>query len=427
MASASLAPFRSRDFSLIWAGALVSNIGTWMETVALGYYVADTTGRASWSAIVAAAAFVPGAIVGPVGSAMADRLRRRRVLIVTNSISAVLAAVLAIWVGSGHATPLGLAILGFVGGTVFAFGFPSFQTSLPDLVPREHLVAAVGLSNAQWNLGRIIGPALAALAIAAGGIGLALWCNAVSFLAVIIAVSTVKFSSNRGERRPVFAALGDGFRFARNTSAMRRMLVVMIVVIGFGSPFIAFVSQMATNVFGGDSTATSVLVMAQGVGAVVAAFTLGSITKRVGLWRVMVGSALIFAVALALYGAAPTLWSAAPALTLVGLAYGYAFTAMAGIAQQNAPDAMRGRVLAVNSFVLGVFYPVGTLVQGALADVTSLRAVTIGSGACVALSLGVLHLLDRRRRAFTMAMSACPTSGGTPNYTESLDVSGLER
>src|SRR5829696_7119154 len=191
MASASLAPFHSRNFSLIWAGALVSNIGTWMETVALGYYVADTTGKASWSAIVAAAAFLPGAIVGPIGSAMADRLRRRRVLIVTNSISAILAAVLALWVGSGHATPLGLAILGFVAGTVFAFGFPSFQTSLPELVPREHLVAAVGLSNAQWNLGRIIGPAFAALAIAVGGIGLALWCNAISFLAVIVAVSVV--------------------------------------------------------------------------------------------------------------------------------------------------------------------------------------------------------------------------------------------
>ena len=416
MASASLAPFRSRNFSLIWAGALVSNIGTWMETVALGYYVADTTGKASWSAIVAAAAFVPGAIVGPVGSAMADRLRRRRVLIVTNSISAVLAAVLAIWVGSGHATPLGLAILGFVGGTVFAFGFPSFQTSLPELVPREHLVAAVGLSNAQWNLGRIIGPALAALAIAVGGIGLALWCNAISFLAVIIAVSTVKFSASRGERRPVFAALGDGFRFARNTSAMRRMLAVMIVVIGFGSPFIAFVSQMATNVFGGDSTATSVLVMAQGVGAVVAAFTLGSVTKRLGLWRVMVGAAMTFAVALALYGAAPTLWLAAPALTLVGLAYGFAFTSMAGIAQHNAPDAMRGRVLAVNSFVLGVFYPVGTLVQGALADVTSLRAVTIGSGACVALSLGLLHLFDRRRRADRHGTVSLPHVHETPEY-----------
>ncbi|MCU1359336.1 MAG: arabinose efflux permease family protein [Ilumatobacteraceae bacterium] len=407
MTSPSLAPFKSRDYSLIWAGALVSNIGTWMETVALSYYVAHTTGKASWSAIVAAAAFVPGAIVGPIGSAMADRLRRRRVLITTNSISAVIAAFVAVWVGSGHATPLGLACLGFIGGTVFAFGFPSFQTSLPDLVPREHLVAAVGLSNAQWNLGRVIGPALAALAIAIGGIQLALWCNAISFVAVIMAVSSVRLPRRHGERRPVFAALGDGLHFARTTPAMRRMLVVMVVVIGFGSPFIAFVSQMATNVFHGDSTATSVLVMAQGAGAVTAAFTLGSVTQRFGSWRVMVGAASAFAIALVLYGAAPQLWIAAIAISLIGVSYGYAFTSMAGIAQQNAPDAMRGRVLAVNSFVLGVLYPLGTVVQGAFADVTSLRTVTVSSGVCLAGSLVLLHLFDRRRRARTT-----PIAGG---------------
>lgn len=397
MASASTAPFRSRDFSLMWAGALVSNIGTWMETVALSYYVADTTGKASWSAIVAAAGFIPGAIVGPIGSAMADRLRRRRVLMTTNGISVLLAAFLAVWVGSGHATPLGLAILGFIAGAVQMFGFPSFQTSLPDLVPREHLVAAVGLSNAQWNLGRIIGPACAALAIAIGGIETALWCNAISYLAVIGAVAMVRLPVKPRTKRPVFAALGDGFRFARTTPAMRRMLTVMIVVIALGSPFIAFVSQMATNVFDGDSTATSILVMAQGVGAVIAAFTLGGITKRLGSWQVMVGAALAFSGALVVYGLAPSLWFAAPALTAVGVSYGYAFTSMMGIAQHTAPDEMRGRVLAVNSFVLGLLYPVGTLVQGAIADVTSLRAVTVGSGVSLAIALGMLHVVDRRR------------------------------
>jgi MFS family permease len=397
MASNSLAPFKYRDFSLMWVGALVSNIGTWMETVALGYYVADTTGKASWSAIVTAAGFIPAAIVGPVGSAMADRLRRRRVLITTNAISAVIAASLAVWVGTGHATPLGLAIISFVAGSVMMFGFPSFQTSLPDLVPREHLVAAIGLSNAQWNLGRIIGPALAALTIAIGGIGLALWCNAVSFMAVIVAVAVSRLPQGPRQRRPIFAALADGVRFARETPAMRRMLAVMIVVIALGSPFIAFVPQMATNVFGGDSTATSILVTAQGVGAFTAAFTLGAVTHRLGSWRVMVTASLALSAALVLYGASPTLLVASVGLMFVGLAYGYAFTSFAGIAQHAAPDEMRGRVLAVNSFVLGILYPVGTLVQGALADLTSLRTVTIGSGILLSLGLLTLFALDRRR------------------------------
>ncbi len=358
----------------------MSNVGTWMETVALGYYVADTTGKASWSAIVAAAGFLPGAIVGPIGSAMADRLRRRRVLFIGSVCSGVVASGLALWVGSGRATPAGIAVLAFVAGCVSAFTFPSFQTTLPTLVPREQLVSAVGLSNAQWNIGRVIGPALAAVSIAIGGIGLALWCNAISYAAVCVAVVLVPFHQEPGERRPVFGALADGFGFARSSPAMRSMLVMMVATIAIAAPFIAFVPQMATNVLGGGSGATSLLVTAQGVGAVIAAFTLGPVTARLGLPRVMLLAMGVLSPALIAYGVAPRLWLAVPALLTVGLAYGYAFTSFSGVAQQAAPDALRGRVLAVNSFVLGVLYPVGALLQGRLADHIGLRWVTAGSG-----------------------------------------------
>ncbi len=394
-----LAPFRSRNFSIMFAGALLSNIGTWMEGVALSYYVADTTGKASWSAIVAGAAFVPSAVIGPIGSAMADRLNRRRVLMIGSVVQGVIAAVLAVWVGGGTATPLGITIVSFIGGCVSAFVFPSFQTTLPDLVPRDQLVAAVGISNAQWNLGRIIGPSLAAAAIAVGGIGLALWCNALSFLFVAIAVAFVKVPQRVGERRAVFASLADGVRFAQGNSEMRRMLAVMIAVVLVASPFIAFVSQMATNVFDGKASATSLLVTAQGVGAVIAAFTLGTASARLGLRRLMVGASFALCPALVVYGLAPHIWVSAVALSTVGLAYGWAFTSFGGVAQQAAPDDMRGRVLAVNMFVLGLGYPVGTLVQGQIADASSLRAVTAGSGVLLAVVLAIVFVRSRRVQA----------------------------
>ena len=394
-----LAPFRSRNFSIMFAGALLSNIGTWMEGVALSYYVADTTGKASWSAIVAGAAFVPSAVIGPIGSAMADRLNRRRVLMIGSVAQGVIAAVLAVWVGGGTATPLGITIVSFAAGCVSAFVFPSFQTTLPDLVPRDQLVAAVGISNAQWNLGRIIGPSLAAAAIAVGGIGLALWCNALSFLFVAFAVVLVKVPQRFGERRAVFASLADGVRFARSNREMRRMLAVMISVVLVASPFIAFVSQMATNVYDGKASATSLLVTAQGVGAVIAAFSLGSVSARLGLRRLMVGASFALCPALVAYGLAPHIWVSAVALSTVGLAYGWAFTSFGGVAQQAAPDDMRGRVLAVNMFVLGLGYPVGTLVQGQIADATSLRAVTAGSGVLLAAVLAVVFARSRRVQA----------------------------
>ena len=399
MASASLAPFRSRNFRLMWSGALLSNIGTWMEAVGLSYHVAHTTGKASWSAIVGAAGFLPNGVLGPIGSAMADRWSRRRLLVVGNALSAVVAAILAVWVGGGTATPLGIAGLSFVAGCIGAFTFPSFQSTLPDLIEREHLVAGVGLSNAQWNLGRIIGPSLAAVAISIGGIGAALWCNSISFFAVIVAVALVKVPRRHGDRRPIFGALADGIRFAIAHPVMRRMLVVMVLTIGIASPFIAFVSQMATNVLHGDAWATSVLVTAQGIGAVTAAFTLGSVTKRFGVSTVMFGGVGLLCPALVAYGLASKLWLAAPMLMVIGLCYGYAFTSFASIAQQSAPDDMRGRVLAVNFLVLGVLFPAGTLIQGQIADAIGLRWTTAGSGLVLAVGLAALAPWQRRAAA----------------------------
>ncbi len=403
MASASLAPFRSRNFRLMWIGALVSNIGTWMETVALTYYVADTTGKASWSAIVGAAGFLPNGLLGPIGSAMADRWSRRRMLVIGGAAAAIVAAILAVWVGGGGATPLGIAGLSLVAGCIGAFTFPAFQSILPDLVPREHLVAGVGLSNAQWNLGRIVGPGLAAVAISIGGIGTALWCNAISFLAVIVAVALVKVPSRVSEHRKVFSALGDGLRFATNHPAMRRMLVVMLLTILIASPFIAFVAQMATNVLEGDAKTTSVLVTAQGFGAVAAAFTLGAVSKRLGVTNLMFVAVGLLGPALVAYAVAPNIWASAPALLVLGLCYGYAFTSFSSIAQQAAPDAMRGRVMAVNFMILGIGFPVGSLIQGQIADAIGLRWTTAGSG--IALAAGLLASVPWQRRAAAFAAS----------------------
>jgi predicted MFS family arabinose efflux permease len=334
---------------------------------------------------------------------MADRWSRRRLLVVGSALSAVVAAILAVWVGGGTATPVGIAALSFVAGCIGAFTYPSFQSTLPDLVAREDLVAGVGLSNAQWNLGRIVGPSLAAVAISVGGIGTALWCNAISFLAVIVAVAFVKVPRQTSDRRPVFAALADGIRFAAAHPVMRRMLVVMVMTIGIASPFIAFVSQVATNVLHGDARATSVLVTAQGIGAVTAAFTLGSLTKRFGTMTVMFGGVWLLCPALVAYAVSPHLWVAATTLTLVGLCYGYAFTSFASVAQQAAPDDMRGRVLAVIFLVLGIMFPVGTLIQGQIADAVGLRWTTAGSG--LVLAFGLLALAPWQRRAAALVTS----------------------
>ena len=189
---ASLRPLRHRDYALVWSAGFVSNTGSWMQTVAVGAYVASQTGQAAWAGLAAVAAFLPQGILSPIGGALADRLDRRRFLIVASVLEAAVAATLALLVVRDQATPGLVTAIVLVGGCLVAMRLPFNQALLPDLVEREDLLAAASLSSAQWNLGRVIGPTLAAGAIALWGYEWAFMFNAGSFLAVIVAMALVR-------------------------------------------------------------------------------------------------------------------------------------------------------------------------------------------------------------------------------------------
>jgi len=155
--SASFAPFRHRRFAMLWAGAFVSNIGTWMETVGVGILVTTDTGQAGWAGLVAAAGFVPSGILGPIGGALADRVPRRRLLLTTTAVQTLLAALLTFLAATGAATPVVVTLIVLGTGCANALGFPAYQAMMPDLVRRDELPSAVALGAAQWNLGRVIG------------------------------------------------------------------------------------------------------------------------------------------------------------------------------------------------------------------------------------------------------------------------------
>ncbi|MEX1106762.1 MAG: MFS transporter, partial [Ilumatobacteraceae bacterium] len=265
--------------------------------------------------------------------------------------------------------------------------WPAFQAILPDLVPPDELVAAIGLSGTQWNLGRIIGPTAAAIAISIGGVPAALWSNALSFVAVIVGIMLVSLPHRPSVKRSVRAAFADAVRFARGTPAVRAMVPVMLVMSLVASPFLGLVAQVATNVFDADQTGTSFLVTAMGVGAVIAGGTLGMLTSRHGTRWVLLMSAVVTVPALVLYGAAPNIVVAAVGITVGSACYIWCMTTCASITQRSAPPEMRGRAMIVNNMVLGAGYPIGVLIQGELADATSLRAATVGSGALLAIIL----------------------------------------
>ena len=400
----SLAPFRQRAYARFWFGAFVSNIGTWMETVAVGILVTEQTGQAGWAGLVAAAAFVPSAFAGLLGGALADRIPRRRLLLSTISVQLLLAGLLTLLTALDAAHPAGMTVIVFLAGCASALGFPTYQALLPDLVPREDLASAMALGSAQWNLGRVIGPALAGIVIGVGGFEWAFALNTLSFLAVIAAIAPLRLPApapHNGES--IRASISTGFRFVRGDSGMRAVVVYLGLNSLLAAPFIALVPAVALKVFDDGKIGTSVLVTAQGVGAVMMALALGGLSHRVGLRRVVLSALAVLPFALVAYALAPTLALAAVGIFVVGGAYLACLSGFNTVAQLRAPAALRGRVMSVNMLVLGTLYPIGAITQGWIADSVGLRATT--TVAAVALGVSVLAVrtlrpgFDRELRA----------------------------
>ncbi|HZD68344.1 MAG TPA: MFS transporter, partial [Actinomycetes bacterium] len=267
-------PFRHRAFAILWSGAFVSNIGTWMETVAVGVYVTQTTGQAGWTGTIAALTYAPTVLLGPVAGALADRFDRRRYLVSIALFQTALAATLALLAVTGRLSIPLVATIVLLEGAAFASYMPASQAMIPDLVTSEDLLGAMTLGGAQWNLGRVIGPALAGLVIAGGGLAWAFWFNAASFGAVLLALGLISVPPlrHRGEQvTRVWRTIGEGVAAARRDAGIRTALLLLLATTFLVSPFIGLVPAVAIKVFDRGAAGTSALVTAQGIGAVCAA------------------------------------------------------------------------------------------------------------------------------------------------------------
>lgn len=374
---------RYRDFRRFWFGALVSNTGTWMQRVTVPFVLYHLTGSASWVGFAAFMQFLPGVLLGPVGGSLADRYPRRRILVVTQILSAVLSGALWwLWV-SDLATPGAIVVVVVGLGAVFGINAPAWQAFVSELVPRDVLLNAVTLNSTQFNASRAVGPAVAGIVLATLGAGWAFLINAVSYAAVVLALVLVRPASAvvpRGDRARPVREMIEAARHAVREPGILASLVTVTALGFFGGPLVQLLVVFAEEVFGVGDLQYGMLGAVLGVGAILGAPFIagpGSGMRRSTLLRVSVSA---YAVSLVVFGLAPGYLVALGSLLVSGAGWLAIASTLNTTIQLQVDERMRGKVLALYLMLLTTAMPVGSLLQGWLAEVAGPRATVTGAG-----------------------------------------------
>jgi MFS family permease len=375
--------------------SFVSSVGTWMQSVALGIFLTETTRNPLWLGLLTVSAWTPAIIGSPIGGVVADRWSRQRWIQLNNFIMACTASALAVAALTHHLTPELACYLAVGEGLCSSASWAAWQSLLRDLVDPDEVLAAVSLSSAQFNLGRIIGPVLASVALVLGSVGLCFLVNAASFIFALIVFSFVRTAPRPKPTARVrfFAETLAGARRAWSVKGCRNPILAIGVIAIVASPFISLVPAMAIITLHSGKIGTTWLVTAQGFGAVAAALALPVIAKRTSRVLALRGSIAALALSLLLYAVAPSLILAIVAMVLVGGAYMGTLAGLNTSVQMHAPLAERSRILSLYTLSLSIFYPLGAFVQADLARSFGVRDVTLVSAIVLVAVLGAVRLV----------------------------------
>ena len=398
--SAMFRSLRVHNYRLWASGAIVSNVGTWMQRTAQDWLVLAqlTDHDATALGIVLSLQFGPQLVLLPVTGLAADRFDRRRLLMVTQSGMAVLALGLGVLTLAGHVTLSQVYLFALLLGCAAAFDAPARQAFVGNIVGPDDLPNAVGLNSTSFNLGRLVGPAVAGLLIAAIGTGWVFVVNAASFAAVLVAIAAMRVHElRRVERAPqTLGSLVDGFRYVRRRPDLLTVMVMLFLIGTLGMNFPIFLSTMSVSVFDTGAGAFGVLSSAMAVGSVTGAL-LAARRTRPGLRQLLTGS-LVFGAGLMLAAIMPTFALFAVPLVAVGVAAQTLTTSAMGIVQLSTDPAVRGRVLAILLAVVMGGTPLGAPLVGWVANTFGPRwAIVLGAVAGLAAAAVCAYYLVRYR------------------------------
>lgn len=419
-----LGPFRHRPFAIYWAGGLLSNLGTWLQTVAGSVFVYELTGSALAVGILNFAGFVPILLFSVLGGVISDRYDRRLVVVVASLVSGLIATILAALTFAGAVGEIHLIATAFILNTSWAVAKPSMISILPGLVPKDEVTDAVGLNALQFVLGQISGPLIAAVVMATAGAAWAFTINALTFAGPVLSMLYLQRRQLGARSAEVVAS---GARAAAGATTFVReqrwVLALLAGVVATSAPLevIRTLSPaLVVEGLGEPGSAAGVIVAAQSVGSAIGLLIFVPLRKRGWSQRMAAVGLVTQAIGLAITAVAPGLLVASVAVALVGLGFSLCFPILTGTLQAEVPDAVRGRVMSFHQMAHLGNRPVAALAVGTLATFFGAQPAVLAGVVLAPIGLFATRRAWHRLGASTLsgevdlAPRAASSGAGTP-------------
>jgi MFS family permease len=377
-----------RDFRIVWLGALVSTIGTWMQKVAQSWLVLTLAGASSafYLGLDSFLGEAPILLLTLVGGVVADRMDRRHVLIASQVVQMSTALTLAALVYTGQVRIWHVLALSVITGIAQAFGGPAHHSLMPSLVPKEHLPNAIAFNAIQFNVARVIGPLISGAALAAFGMAACFGLNGLSFVAVIIGMLLLNARPPAANTaRSMKDEMRGGFAYMRTDPSLVGLATLGFMGTFLASPLLTFLPAFVQGVLGGDVTLYTRLMSWAGAGAVVGALGVAWLGKFTHMGRAVLSLQIAMGLVIVVFANTRTPLLNGALLFAGGACMVMVFAMLQSLVQLNAPNELRGRVMSIYMMAFRGGMPLGSLAGGWLANQFTAPPVLTANGTVLAL------------------------------------------
>lgn len=389
--------FQYPEFRLMWIGACTSTIGTWMQTQAQSWLVLEISKDPAMLGRENFLGQIPIFLFTLVGGVLADRIDRRYLLLGSQFTQMACAIVLALLFTFNVVSIWHIFLLSFIVGTAQAFGGPAYQSLIPTLVDKPDLPNAIALNSIQFNLGRMIGPALGLLAFTRLGPAWCFYLNGFSYLAVIFTLWIVKSRfTPKKSTESVLDSMKEGFRFIQSKSFMTALIVIAFLMTMFGLPLMTYLPVFAKEVFGQGAGGFTILLEVTGAGSITGALLVATFHQGRNKWRLAVLAIMLLGLLIVGFALSKNLWLSYLLLFFCSATMISTFALVSSLVQEIVPDEMRGRVMSVYNMAFRGGMPFGALISSFFVKDYGAPAVVACSGALLA-CLGLYFFFIHKR------------------------------